>query len=65
MIRLAYEILVRMQITKVIIKTCMLSIVCAGAMLKESSCLLRHIMTGKSGLCQYAVCFTQNTMLKM
>ena len=38
--------------------------VCAGAILKESACLLRHISTEKSDLCQYAVCITQNTRLK-
>ena len=26
---------------------------------KESTCLLRHITTEKSGLCQYAVCITR------
>ena len=31
---------------------------------KELTCLLRHITTEKSGVCQYAVCITQNTMLK-
>ena len=31
---------------------------------KESTRLLRHITTEKSGLCQYAVCITQNTTLK-
>ena len=31
---------------------------------KESTCLLRHITTEKSGLCQYAVCITRNTRLK-
>ena len=31
---------------------------------KESTCLLRHITTEKSGLCQYAVCITQNATLK-
>ena len=36
----------------------------AGAILKESTCLLRHISTEKSGLCQYAVCIIQNTKLK-
>ena len=42
---------------------CSSTIVCAGAILKESTCLLRHITTEKSGLCQYAVCITQNTTL--
>ena len=31
---------------------------------KESTCLLRHIMTEKSDLCQYAVCITCNTTLE-
>ena len=31
---------------------------------KESTCLLRHITTEKSGLCQYAVCIAQNTTFK-
>ena len=31
---------------------------------KELTRLLRHITTEKSGLCQYAVCITQNTTLK-
>ena len=31
---------------------------------KESICLLRHITTEKSDLCQYAVCITQNTTLR-
>ena len=30
---------------------------------KESTCLLWHITTEKSGLCQYAVCITRNTTL--
>ena len=40
------------------------AIVCAGAILRESTCLLRHITTEKSGVCQYAVCIAQNTLLK-
>ena len=39
-------------------------IVCAGTILKESTCLIKHITTEKSGLCQYAECITQNTTLK-
>ena len=35
----------------------------AGALLKDSTYLSRHITSEKSGLCQYAVCITQNTML--
>ena len=31
---------------------------------KTSTCLLRHITTEKSGLCQFAVCIAQNTTLK-
>ena len=31
---------------------------------KESTCLLRHITTEKSDLCQYAVCITRNATLK-
>ena len=31
---------------------------------KESTCLLRHITTEKSDLCQYAVCITRNTTLE-
>ena len=31
---------------------------------KESTCLLRHITTERSGLCQYIVCIALNTMLK-
>ena len=31
---------------------------------KESTCLLSHIKTEKSDLCQYAVCITQNTTLE-
>ena len=31
---------------------------------KESTCLLRHITTEKTDLCQYALCITQNTTLK-
>ena len=40
------------------------SLSCAGAILKKSTCLLRHITTEKSDLCQYAVNITQNTTLK-
>ena len=29
---------------------------------KESTCLLRHITTEKSDLCEYTVCITRNTM---
>ena len=39
-------------------------IVCAGAILKVSTCLLWDITTEKSGLCQYAVCITQTPTLK-
>ena len=31
---------------------------------KELTCLLRHITTEKSDLCQYAVCITRNTTLE-
>ena len=31
---------------------------------EKSTCLLRHITTEKSDLCQYAVCITGKTMLK-
>ena len=31
---------------------------------KESTCLLRRIMTEKPDLCQYAVCITRITTLK-
>ena len=41
-----------------------LSILLSIAILKESTCQLRHIATEKSGLCQYAVCIIQNTTLK-
>ena len=37
---------------------------CAGTILKESTCLLRHITAEKSGSCQYVMCITRNTKLK-
>ena len=37
---------------------------CAGPIFKGSTCLLGHITTEKTDLCQYAVCITRNTMLK-
>ena len=41
-----------------------LHIVCAGTILKGSTCLLWDITTEKLGLCQYALCITQNTYIK-
>ena len=41
-----------------------LFIVCADAILKGSICLLWDITTEKSGLCQYAVCTTQNIYIQ-